>query len=211
MTLIQIIKHKLKNISQKKLIQSMGYKSIDTGRKTLQSLLDVDDIYEWIKTGSFDFRYTSKAFVAKLCKVLEVDEIDYHVILDKYEYRASLINAEPDSYIFINTNFKRSSQPIFVLAIKEHIRRIRLKKELLLDMSKEEVVLYVSALVKEHFKESKGELDLWGKIDNYVLHYKKKEEIFFNKEGQVTPKQTVNESSAQLKIKNNVIIGDSLC
>jgi len=206
MTLTKIIKKQLTNISQKNLLKAMGYNNIDIGRKTLQSLLDAEDIYSWIKDGHFDLRYTSKQFIIKLCEILEVSDIDYEVILDQYEQRARNISSEPLSYIYVNTNFKRKNEPVFALAIMERIRRVVLDQEILFDMRKEEVIAYVSKIVQEHYRESKGSLKLWGPIQNYVFHYKNEETIIFDVHGNIAKGNVeVSETKAVVKINNQLI------
>ena len=208
MTLLQTIKQKLQTTSQKKLLKQMGYDSLKTGQKTLQSLLDADDIYQWIKTGHFDFKYTSKAFVKTLCKVQEVSEIDYVLVLDAYEQRAQKINHESYSFIYVNTDFVRTSESVMVLAILEGKRRVWLDKEVLFDMSKDEIIFHVSKLIQEHYQAVKGTLTLWGEIKNYVLHYKDEESVIFDVDGNVLlNKSPIRESKAVVKLNKKIIFG----
>lgn len=75
------------------------------------------------------------------------------------------------NYIFVNTNFKRKSEPIFALALLEPKRRISLSKiEGLLDKSTNEILNDISNLVKNHYIEYKDGLYIWGKIASYQVH-----------------------------------------
>ena len=200
MTFLQHIKHKLENISADKLIEELGYNNIKTGKQTLGTLLDSKSVYDWIKAGRYDLAYTSKQFVSKLCKLLDVSEIDYVAILDAYEQRIHEVSCVPRSYIYIDTGFKRTSEPIFTLAFMEHYRRIELDKESLFDLNEEELTSYVSTVVQKHYQKNDGKVELWGTINNYVLHNNKETPKVFSINGERLVDAVVSESRAVLKL-----------
>jgi len=63
-------------------------------------------------------------------------------------------------YIFVNTNFKRKNEPIFALAFMESGRRISIPKEQFAFKSDDEIFELVSKIVKKHYKENEGKLQL---------------------------------------------------
>ena len=69
MTLHKQITQKLEQISYDELLRTMGYHNLKKGHKTLQKFLDTDTIYLWLKTGNFDMKYDSEAFLRALLKV----------------------------------------------------------------------------------------------------------------------------------------------
>ena len=206
MTLLQLIKQKLQDRSDTKLLASMGYNNLEKGRVTLRSLLDAQELYLWLKEGHFDLRYTGREFVIKLCAILEVSEIDYLVILDQYEQRAREITYTPSSYIFAYTGFRRKNEPIFVLALMERSRRLYLDKEILYNLDEEQRIKYVSLLIQEHYEETKGELTLWGKIKSYVFFFENEKGLVFDTQGQVKEEcEPPTQVKAELKIKNKLL------
>lgn len=206
MALLQQIKKQLTNISNKEVVKKMGYSNIEVGIKTLQSLLDEQDIYTWLKDSHYDFRYTSKEFIKKLCHTLEISDIDYVLLLDTYAQRIKNINLEESSYVYINTNFKRKGEPVFALALMEGRRRINIDKELLFDMNLTQAITYASEIVKTHYKENKGTLPLWGTIQNYIFNYKNQEKVSIDINGYLTKDGCkCPESLATVTIKNKIL------
>ena len=106
-----------------------------------------------------------------------------------------------DSYIFVNTNFKRKSEPIFALAFCEAKRNIGLDKISLIFKTDEEIFHIISEIVKEHYIDSGGNIGLWGDIVNYVYHHSNGETYIFDKYGQILEDIKVLEYRATLRIK----------
>lgn len=67
-------------------------------------------------------------------------------------------------YIFIETGFKRASQPVFVLAMLENRRRIHVLPERRDDLD------HIRQLVVEHDQSYQGHLELWGRVECYRYH-----------------------------------------
>ncbi|NCB10806.1 MAG: hypothetical protein EOM78_04145 [Erysipelotrichia bacterium] len=92
-----------------------------------------------------------------------------------------------NSYIYVNTNFKRNGEPIFALAFSEPKRRISLSsKEELFSKTKEEVFEFVSNFVKSHYLQNNGNLGIWGDIDTYQLNLDNQVYVF-DREGIFLP------------------------
>jgi hypothetical protein len=104
-------------------------------------------------------------------------------------------------YIFVNTNFKRKNEPIFVLAALEHRRRLSLPKDDLVFKTDEEIFKIIGNLVKNHFIKTGGKLDLWGKIANYNYHHKDGKSYVFDTNGNMVADEKVIESKAILSLK----------
>jgi len=105
----------------------------------------------------------------------------------------------------VNTNFKRSSQPIFVLAFMEGLRNILIDRTSF--ENKKEELAYIRNYVKKHYKENSGKLELWGKIQNYI--YKSDwfdKYLVIDKDGNVINQMDeFNPSRAFLKINGKNI------
>jgi hypothetical protein len=85
----------------------------------------------------------------------------------------------------VNTNFKRASQPIFALAIMESFRYVLPNIEKLIFKSDKDVLDIISDFVASHYKVNKGELKIWGKIDNYIYHHTDDRIYTFGKKGKM--------------------------
>lgn len=104
-------------------------------------------------------------------------------------------------YIFVNTNFKRKSEPIFALAFCEGRRRLALDKPKLIFKSDEEVFEIIGEFVKEHYIQEDADAGIWGKIVNYVYHHKDGQTYVFDKDGELLEDVKVQESRARLSLK----------
>jgi len=104
-------------------------------------------------------------------------------------------------HIFVNTNFKRTSQPIFALALLESRRRIKIDAKELTFKSLDEILVIVSSIVKSHYKETQGDIGIWGKAVNYVYHHYDNKTYLFNHNGNEIENIVINESRAVLSLK----------
>ena len=114
-----------------------------------------------------------------------------------------------DSYIFVNTNFKRKGEPIFVLAFCERQRNVAFNKNDLLFKSDEEVFNLISAIVNQHFIETKGNIGIWGNIVNYAYHHSDSETYVFDKDGSLLDDENIIETKAVLSLKGKEIVTDA--
>ena len=78
----------------------------------------------------------------------------------KYEY----------SYFRIITDFKRTSEPIFVLAVLESKKILKINRNELYFKTDDEVQQILKEIVGTHFEESNGELEFWKNIKSYIWY-----------------------------------------
>ena len=90
-----------------------------------------------------------------------------------------------ECYIFVNTNFKRKSEPIFALAFCEYKRHISLLKDDLVFKTDPEIFEIIGAIVKQHYISSNGVIALWGNIENYKYHHKDGNSYIFDTNGNI--------------------------
>ena len=124
------------------------------------------------------------------------EELEIRIELEKFK----------DSYIFVNTNFKRKSEPIFALAFCEARRNIGLNKTGLIFKTDKEIFQIISKVIKEHYIDSDGNIGIWGDIANYVYHHSDGESYIFDIDGNLIKNEIVLESKAIL-----IIGGKKLC
>jgi hypothetical protein len=124
-------------------------------------------------------------------KVYTQEELEIRAELQKFK----------DSYIFVNTNFKRKSEPIFALAFCEVKRNIGLDKISLIYKTDEEIFHIISEIIKEHYIDSDGNIGIWGDIVNYVYHHSDGEAYVFDTEGTIIRDIDIFENRAILKLR----------
>ncbi|BCD62901.1 hypothetical protein NitYY0826_C1789 [Nitratiruptor sp. YY08-26] len=206
MTLIDTLKEKLAQNDLDSVLRTMGYRNLEHAQKRLQSLLESPNIESWLKKSSFDFHYSSKEFLRKLFEVLSLPLQPLEEELARIDEKTVALAKMQQPYIFVDTNFHRANQPIFALAMLEGRRHIGIDKEMLYKKSLDEVLKIVSAIIQEHYKQTKGELFMWGKIQRYVYHHSDGRVFVFDTKGNLIPNpEKVEENRAILSVNGRTI------
>ena len=205
MSTYKLIKKRVQNSSLEKITKSLEYSSIEKAEKIIHRFLTSKDLYSWLDSGYYDFKYTPKLFLQKLCQIFQLNYSDLEEELRKQNIYYDEVKRVKKNYIFINTNFKRKSEPIFALACLEHTRQVPLNVKDVVFKNIEQTLEIVSKQIQEHYKKSDGRLNIWGVIDSYI-YYHSNEVFTFNKEGEIIANKRVNTSKAKLKLK-----GKTLC
>ena len=162
----------------------------------LQGITNAEDPYN---VRNEKVRY--EEFLEYLCEVLEISKIDYEVLLDACRDMRRRYDALKEPYIYVDTNFRRKSEPIIALAMLEPKRRIKIDKLYYLKRSEEENLAYVSNAVKLHYKWRKGVLALWGQIRNYIYYDGRGNRTVFNCLGDVIEADEICESRANVTLE----------
>jgi len=200
MKIEEIIKAKLIIIPKSKIVNKLGYASNKKALEALDKFTSSKDLYNWLHSGYYDFKYTALSFFKKLCEIIDIDkDIVDKVLLDDKKYHAEMERFQ-DSYIYVNTNFKRKGEPIFTLAFSESRRRLKIPLENLLFKTESEVLNSASDFIENHFSTTKGDIGIWGKAVNYVFHHNVNKYIF-DTEGNRIYNIDVSETMATLKLK----------
>ncbi len=169
--ILQYLKEKVQQQDLNHISKKLGYSNLKNFEKTLLEFSKSSSIIEWFESSHYDLVNTNEDFFIKLSKVLNIDD---QIILDELEiiklYKNE-IDQFKNSYIFVNTNFKREGESILTLAMLENKRRISLyKDEKFLFKPINEILELVSSIVEEHYKINNGKCFIWGDIVNYQLH-----------------------------------------
>ena len=205
MNLLYAIKQALEQTNHDELLRTMGYHNLKTGQKTLQKFLETDDIYLFLKNGSFDMKYNSEAFLKALLKALDLTSVGKDE-LKQYNKRLDAIRAMRNRpYIFIYTK----GEPTFVLAILGSQRRIiPIDKEILVFKSEKEILEIIGNIVKNHYVLFDGKLQLWGEFFTYIYHNTDGKKFIFNTDGTLSLNHhNITENRAELRIGNQIIEG----
>ena len=207
MTPFNQIANRLNTTSKEKIVKQMGYNSIKKGLNTLDSFLTHEDLYSWLHSGHYDLKYNSKEFFEKLCEVLDISDEDIKIELEYQEALHVEMAKFKNSYIFVNTNFKRTTQPIFALAFCEHFRKFKPPVKELVFKTDIEILEVISNSVQNHYKSSKGEIGIWGKVVNYVFHLNEENTYLYSIDGIIKKPTTIDESKAELFLNNKKLLG----
>lgn len=199
MELRNILKEKLEAMDLLALAKKVGYGDAKKGKNRIVSLVD-KDYFGLCDNGCYDLVHSNSSLLKSLCKALEINNILYEKTCYAIELLKEDIKKSNYRHIYIHTDFKRKSEPIFALAALECKRRLY-NLNFLRGFTLEHQIKEVAQVVKEHYINNIGKLEFWGNIKNYVYHYDaKKEPIIFDIEGKIVNK-VIYESSATMSLK----------
>ena len=173
-------------IPHDEILKAMGYqKPTPANLERLQNVLDDPEF--GLNDGGFDFKYSSEGFLRAMCVVtgMNMALADQRICrMTKYleEEREAF-----KPYLRVDTGFKRTSQPIFALAICEHQRYLDFPKGFW-RLSINRQLGRAQCRVREHVYESGGELGIWGHITQYWFYYKKNAAYLLARNGEVIGK-----------------------
>ena len=176
--------HKIINIQLKNKNLNEVSKAVGVSTELLGQILE--DPYFGFVSGINPIE--SKIFLNILCSFTEMK-------LTKQQNKIEMFNRNLASYrqslpyVFVDTNFVREGQPIFVLAIYEWSRRFKVDKD-----------SDISSIIKDHYRQSGGELEMWGKIEKYIFHDSKDKIIVYNIDGEQIAACNINETKATLRL-----------
>ena len=194
------IKEKTKLQNKTLVSKELGYSNLTKFEKTLNKFLQFENLYQWFEKGHYDLVNTAEDFFIKLSRALKIDENTINNEIKNITLYKHEVEKFKDSYIFVNTNFKRKNEPIFALALCENQRRISLyKNENLLFKSIDEILEILSKEIKKHYLQNSDKLGIWGKIVSYQVHIFDTIYIFHINENLRSNNVIVFESKATLK------------
>lgn len=202
MTLINQIKQKINQTNHEELLKSMGYNNLERGRQTLRTFLKTDNIYLWLKDGSFDFKFNSEEFLRALFNTLNIPSSEYETEIQKHLHRIHQIAIMEQPYIRIDTLFKRTTESILVLVAMGSKTNFSIDKELLLYKSNTEIFEIVGSIIREHYISNNGSLKFWGKIYYYQYFHTNGKKYIFNTEGILLDRQDIMENSSEIILGN---------
>lgn len=164
------------------LLRAMGYRRVTAERRARLRAVLADDLLG-LEAGGFDFRYDARGFVRALCEALGMSAVDYEPGLKSLETIAAHRRTFAP-YIVVDTNFRRATQPLFVLAMLECQRRIHLPRALR-DLPATGQIHQARDIVVAHYRSHDGRLEFWGDIKGYRFFYEPGACVVFDTHGNV--------------------------
>lgn len=204
MTLHEILKDKLfRQLDHDELLLKIGYRCVTSNTRDRLLNLQNDELLGLTKS-RYDFKFSNKEFLNAVCRVFDINLEDYEDEIAEIEDKVRMLNYKQAPYLFVETGFKRTTQPIFVLAFMEGKRHVVLPQKLLLK-TKEEIIEVAKSAVIDHYLKTGGEIQLWGKIKKYILCLPSVNRVVFSVDGVVVEEGDINTRRASLSVKNKEI------
>lgn len=168
-----MIYEQLKNLTQnsdkKALSKALGYVREQNFTRALANLEAANSLDEFITKGHFDWAHSSETLILALSKhfALNIDA-ELGEVRKLYNERVKFRG----SYIYIDTDFRRNGEPIFALAMAQHLRYISLTPFLdeLCFKALHEQLEVISKITKSYYQKTQT-LPIFGAITGFKLYF----------------------------------------
>lgn len=171
-------------IDEDVLLESMGYRHpTKQARKRLADA--ICQPAQFLEGSSFDFKYSSEAFLRRLGTLLGLEEVWFDAQVESLK---TVNHAEASAfkpYLFVYTGFVRQSQPIFALAMCEHQRYLTFARGFW-RLPVYAQVVQAQERVRAHMAETGGDLGIWGRVLHYVFHYTPVAQVVIDPHGHLS-------------------------
>lgn len=157
------------NSDKKALSKALGYVREQNFTRALANLEAAKSLDEFITKGHFDWAHSSETLILALSKhfALNIDA-ELAEVQKLYNERVKFRG----SYIYIDTDFRRKSEPIFALAMAQHLRYISLTPFLdeLCFKALHEQLKVISNVTKNYYQKTQTLL-IFGAITGFKLYF----------------------------------------
>ena len=168
MTLYETIQRTLKQQDIYSLIQKMGYQDSVKPLQRIHNLLEDPEL--GLDDSHYDFKYTSQEFLVKLCESAGLSESNYVPNINSIKSEIKSRRSSFKSYVFIDTEFKRTTESIIAIACMQANQYFSLDYSIR-KRPKSEQISHVLQFINTHYQESSGRLPLFGGIKRYWFYY----------------------------------------
>ena len=157
------------NSDKKALSKALGYVREQNFTRALANLEAAKSLDEFITKGHFDWAHSSETLILELSKhfALNIDA-ELGEVQKLYNERVKFRG----SYIYIDTDFRRKGEPIFALAMAQHLRYISLTPFLdeLCFKALDEQLKVISKITKSYYQKTQT-LPIFGAITGFKLYF----------------------------------------
>lgn len=188
----------IKRLGRNYVLNELGYSSpTDKQIERLESLLTSPFLN--LNESNFDFKYSNIEYIKTITKICGLDIKTAESYINETLKKVSARKTSFKPYIFVETGFKRTSQPIFVLAAIESQRYLDLPEYFDIKPSLEQLAV-VHQVIDEHQEETKGSLQIWGEVISYFFVYDKNCALEISPKGKVIKIHTDYSPSSHARI-----------
>lgn len=162
----------------------MGYRGLKQ-----QMAERVDDVLndEWLglTDNAYDLRYNSADFLKMMAEIAGPTAANAQALIERSR---QWIDAEQHAfkpYLFVDTGFKRTTEPVQVLAACEHNRRLYFDEPGFWRFDRNQQLARAKERIRRHMKQTGGHLAVWGKIQCYRFCYREDAAIVLSLDARV--------------------------
>ena len=157
------------NSDKKALSRALGYVREQNFTRALANLEAAKSLDEFITKGHFDWAHSSETLILALSKHFALDiDAELSEVQKLYNERVKFRG----SYIYIDTDFRRKSEPIFALAMAQHLRYISLTPFLdeICFKALNEQLKAISNITKNYYQKTQT-IPIFGAITGFKLYF----------------------------------------
>ncbi|WP_169778231.1 hypothetical protein [Campylobacter curvus] len=157
------------NSDKKALSKALGYVREQNFTRALANLEAAKSLDEFITKGHFDWAHSSETLILALSKHFALDiDAELSEVQKLYNERVKFRG----SYIYIDTDFRRKSEPIFALAMAQHLRYISLTPFLdeICFKALNEQLKAISNITKNYYQKTQT-IPIFGAITGFKLYF----------------------------------------
>jgi len=181
-TMLQALIHqKLLTVNLKELSHSLGYRGNDKFKKRLTAMFSNE--YLGLDSSYYDFQFSSEEFVRQLCNHLNIPSLLVDKVLDEIKAELEKQKNASKPFIFIYTDFKRKSEPVFVLAGMQNRRYITID-DAVAHQPLDKQLQDIQEIVTAHY-QTNPILELWGQVQRYAYFYQADYIVVFSVTGEI--------------------------
>ena len=181
-TMLQALIHqKLLKVDLKELSHSLGYRGGDKFKKRLTVIFANE--YFGLDSSYYDFKFSSEEFVRQLCNYLGIPSLLVDKVLDEIKAELEKQKHAPKPYVFIDTDFKRKSEPIFLLSALQNRRYLKID-DIVAAKPLDKQLQDVQKIVTAHYQKNPI-LDLWGQVQRYAYFYQEDFIVVLSVKGEI--------------------------
>lgn len=187
------------------VLSKLGYKNIQQHHyQRLEEVIKSPVL--GLDSSQFDFKYSSEEYLIRLAEICSIPESQFSQYLAETKLRVSQTKEQFRPYIFVDTGFKRKTQPVFVLAACENLRFVILDKQTN-DLLFDEKLALLRNLIRSHMEKTEGVLLIWGKIERYFFVYDGDRALELSVDGELIKHHDYFEptSSARISVKGKTL------
>lgn len=169
MNLQHELRLRLSQIRERDILLNLGYsKPSSRDFRRLRAVLEQPEL--GLSSSQYDFKYSAKAYIEKLSEIAGIDKLEAQKAITGIKDKLMEEEKAFKPYLFVDTGFKRTTQPIFALAVSEGQRYLHFDREFWAQPLYEQLVS-VYERIQEHMEETHGHLGIWGYIRRYLFVY----------------------------------------
>ena len=157
------------NSDKKALSKALGYVREQNFTRALANLEAAKSLDEFITKGHFDWAHSSETLILALSKHFDLNiDAELGEVQKLYNERVKFRG----SYIYIDTDFRRKGEPIFALAMAQHLRYISLTPFLdeLCFKALHEQLEVILKITKNYYQKTQT-LPIFGAITGFKLYF----------------------------------------